>query len=124
MAKYRVEEIGGSFQVTDGPIIIAYRPTKVDALNLISKLEGKMALSSDLINEINTEWRKALRKFPENRNLTVALMEEVGELARAELHKQPEEIKKEAVQVIVVALRIYTEGDGSIEDRKSTEGKY
>jgi NTP pyrophosphatase (non-canonical NTP hydrolase) len=51
-------------------------------------------------------------KFPENSFLLTALMEEVGELARAYLQGQGENrVRAEALQVACVALRIYEESD-------------
>ena len=61
---------------------------------------------------VGEEVARARAKFPRARKLTVALMEEVGELAQAQLQqKPPEEIRKEAMQVAAVAVRIMTEGD-------------
>jgi len=55
---------------------------------------------------------RARAKFPTNKNLMIALAEEVGELAQALLQKKPNgEIYKEAIQVACVALRIAHEGD-------------
>jgi NTP pyrophosphatase (non-canonical NTP hydrolase) len=54
----------------------------------------------------------ARQEFPGREHLTVALMEEVGELANALLTRaRPDEIRQEAIQVACVALRICEEGD-------------
>ncbi len=66
------------------------------------------------LNDISIEVHKARAKFPGNDLLIVALMEEVGELAQAMLDKTPEEIRKEAIQVACVAIRIIEEGDFSV----------
>ena len=66
----------------------------------------------------------ARKKFPNNTHLLAALMEEVGELAQAMLQFKYEpykgvsrdDVKKEAIQVACVAIRIVTEGDATFED--------
>ena len=68
------------------------------------------------IDAVLEELARARSKFPmPNRNFT-ALVEEVGELAKAHLEEGPEEIWNEAVQVAVMAMRVATEGDPSISD--------
>lgn len=58
------------------------------------------------------EVRRARKKFPSNRHLLAALMEEVGEVAEALLHNHhPHHIHEEALQVACVAVRIKEEGD-------------
>ncbi len=86
---------------------------------LPSKYPGKLLCSScagvtrsgaavALVAELN----RARAKFPGNAKLLVALMEEVGELAKALLQRRPlEEIRAEAIQVACVAIRIFEEGD-------------
>ncbi len=59
----------------------------------------------------------ARTKFPGNEDLTVALMEEVGELAQATLKCDTDNLKKEALQVACVAMRIYEEGDATFNKR-------
>lgn len=74
-----------------------------------------------LLEEIHAELERARRKFPgENLNLA-ALVEEVGELSEALLETRyggPKggfhNIRKEAVQVAAMAVRIALEGDYSI----------
>lgn len=64
---------------------------------------------------IAAEVVRARTKFPGNKHLTVALMEEVGELAQAILQDKPKQILKEAVQVAAVAVRIIEEGDAAFD---------
>lgn len=71
------------------------------------------------LRKIRAELIRARTKFPGNEKLTVALMEEVGELAQALLQDKPrEEIVKEAVQVACVAVRIAEEGDADFGSDK------
>lgn len=73
---------------------------------------------------IDAEVMRARSKFPGNRFLLAALTEEVGELAQAMLQdKSRDEIRKEAVQVACVAIRIIEEGDASFADLKPHEAK-
>jgi len=64
------------------------------------------------LDAINAEVMKARLKFPGNAKLLAALVEEVGELAKALLQRRPkDEIEREAIQVAAVAVRIIEEGD-------------
>jgi NTP pyrophosphatase (non-canonical NTP hydrolase) len=67
---------------------------------------------------ITAELEKARSKFPGTRHCMNALTEEVGELAQALLEQEykPEqdfnsEVRKEAIQVAAMAIRILEEGD-------------
>lgn len=66
---------------------------------------------------VGEEVYRARCKFPRPDHLLVALMEETGELARACLQHGPrsEQARREALQVAAVALRIYEEGDPSLD---------
>ena len=76
------------------------------------------------LSAISHEVQRARAKFPGNRFLLVALVEEVGELAQAQLQKKTrEEIVKEAIQVACLAIRIIEEGDSSFADLKDHEAK-
>lgn len=80
----------------------------------------KPATACDVAEEIV----QARRKFPGNRHLLAALVEEVGELAQAYLQRQPiDQVRKEALQVACVALRIYEEGDSVFADLTDAEAK-
>jgi hypothetical protein len=61
---------------------------------------------------------KARRKFPGTRFLLAALVEEVGELAEAIGSGDKTHIRKEAIQVCAVAIRIIEEGDATTYDPK------
>jgi hypothetical protein len=73
-------------------------------------------LEKESIVELSRELDKGRLKFPHNRFLLAALTEEVGELASTLLQRErPERIKREALQVAAVAMRIYEEGDATFE---------
>src|SRR5208283_4060900 len=60
-----------------------------------------------VMRELRDEIRSARKKFPHNKHLLGALIEEVGELAKALLQgKSQHEICREAIQVACVAIRI------------------
>ena len=71
------------------------------------------ALKTDtFIADVQAELARARAKFPAPNLNFVALIEEIGELAKAHLEEGPEELYKEAVQVAVMAARVATEGMG------------
>lgn len=53
----------------------------------------------------------ARAKFPDNKTNFTALVEEVGELAEALLKKDTKAVFAEAVQVVVMAIRVLQEPD-------------
>ncbi len=68
-------------------------------------------LTDEAIHALEDEIRRARSKFPSNRLMLAALMEEVGELANAII--EGGDWKNEALQVACVAIRIVTEGDST-----------
>lgn len=87
-------------------------------------MSGNGHFRSETISALVKEGIRARTKFPGNRFLLAALMEEVGELAQALLQNQSrEEVIKEAIQVSNVALRIAEEGDASFADITEDESK-
>lgn len=70
------------------------------------------------------EAARARGLFPNNAHLMSALMEEVGELAKALLDDEGERrVYAEAVQVAAVALRIATEGDKDFATKPKKKDK-
>lgn len=81
-----------------------------------------LRLRASTLAALDTEVGRARGKFPGNRFLLAALTEEVGELASAILQRQgPDEVRKEALQVACVALRILEEGDSAFSDVTDAE---
>lgn len=70
----------------------------------------------DVVNEVI----KARKKFPSSMCSMTALMEEVGELAKAYLDEPIENIYKEGVQVACMAARVVLEGDPSIDEYRNS----
>lgn len=72
----------------------------------------------DMLLSIRAELARARAKFP-GRNLTlVALIEEVGELAHAAMDEPRERVFSEAVQVAVMAMRVWLDGDHTVDYRR------
>jgi NTP pyrophosphatase (non-canonical NTP hydrolase) len=81
---------------------------------------------AQFIGDVFAELDRARKKFPSATASTVALMEEVGELAQAMLKysagKWPHSrVREEAVQVAVMAMRVALEGDESLAKARYTE---
>lgn len=90
----------------------------------MSKQHNVCGAEDETIEDLDDELIKARTKFPGNRFLLAALMEEVGELAKALLqNKDPDEWMTEALQVACVAIRIFEEGDSSFADITPDESK-
>lgn len=73
------------------------------------------------LRDVEEEASTARASFPGNHVQTMALTEEVGELAKALIEvragkAEQREVWREAVQVAAMALRVATEGDGSIPE--------
>jgi NTP pyrophosphatase (non-canonical NTP hydrolase) len=68
------------------------------------------------LDAVSEEVRRARKKFPGRAKLLAALIEEVGELAKAMLQRKSlEDVEKEAVQIACVAIRIIEEGDSDFD---------
>jgi len=80
-------------------------------------------LGSQLIEAIDCELAKARAKFPDAEGAMCALTEEVGELAKAVLDESKNRVRKEAIQVICMAVRIIQEGDRSLDSYRAKRGR-
>jgi len=73
------------------------------------------------VRALADEIERARNKFPSNQHLLAALVEEVGELAKAFLENEsPERIRAEAIQVACVAIRVFEESDSAFPARFET----
>lgn len=72
--------------------------------------------------EVAHEHERAVGLFPSSEASMCALTEEVGELAKAMLEESPERIRKEAIQVAVMAMRVAIEGDPSLDGYRERIG--
>src|SRR5690606_12717925 len=82
------------------------------------RAEGREDRDDDLLIAAGLAYAEASQArtlFPGPDAMLYALTEEVGELARALLSEPAERVRKEALQVAAVALRIACEGDASAD---------
>lgn len=75
-----------------------------------------------LIEEIIAELARARAKFPGDNATLAALMEEVGELAKAMMEESRHAVRKEAVQVAVMAMRVVLDGDATMSGWRAVKG--
>ena len=75
-----------------------------------------------VIRDIRNELLRARTKFPGDNVTTLALMEEVGELAKATIEEPAANVRKEAVQVAVMAIRVVLDGDATLTDWRTAKG--
>lgn len=71
---------------------------------------------SEIFTRIQAELARARKKFPNPQASMTALTEEVGELAKALLDEPWDRVIEEAVQVAVMAIRVATEGDPTLDE--------
>lgn len=76
----------------------------------------------DLLGDILDELDRARAKFPGDNVTTLALVEEVGELAKATFEETAARVRKEAVQVAVMAMRVVLDGDATLGDWRRAKG--
>lgn len=75
-----------------------------------------------LCSEILAELTRARTKFPGKNVTFAALVEEVGELATATFEESADRVRKEAVQVAVMAMRMILDGDDCYEPWRAEKG--
>lgn len=75
-----------------------------------------------LMAEISSELARARQKFPGKNVTFAALVEEVGELATATFEEGRGRVRKEAVQVAVMAMRMVLDGDHTFDAWRSEKG--
>ena len=76
----------------------------------------------EILDNIQTELARARLKFPNPQGSMTALTEEVGELAKAILDEPWERVIAEATQVAVMAIRVATEGDPTLDSYRAQRG--
>lgn len=77
---------------------------------------------ADFVSAVVRELRSARERFPEPDGVMTALVEEVGEVARALLDESRACVFAEAVQVAAMACRVAVEGDPTLNDRRALRG--
>ena len=77
---------------------------------------------AELLAEIEAELARARTKFPGDDVTMLALMEEVGELAKATFEEPSARVREEAIQVAVMAIRVVLDGDGTLRGWRQGRG--
>ena len=72
--------------------------------------------------DVIAELQHARDKFPGPNVTALALMEGVGELATALFSESLERVRKEAIQVAVMAIRCILDGDQTLDDWRASKG--
>lgn len=85
-------------------------------------MSDKNSAEQQLADEILAELVRARTKFPGKNVTFAALVEEVGELATATFEEGRDRVRKEAVQVAVMAMRMVLDGDHTFDDWRATKG--
>lgn len=67
------------------------------------------------LDAVLEELSRARAKFPGDNLNTIAMMEEAGEVAKAVLEESPERVRRECIQLAVMAARITLDGDSSTD---------
>ncbi len=80
------------------------------------------AALEDFLAKVRAEHARAVAKFPSPECSVVALSEEVGELSKAMLDESSERVVKEAVQVAVMAAKVATQGDPTLDAYRAKSG--
>lgn len=83
---------------------------------------GEDRSAADLLLEIDAELKRARAKFSGDNVTTLALVEEVGELAKATFEERRARVRQEAVQVAVMAMRVVLDGDQSLDAWRKVRG--
>lgn len=81
-----------------------------------------MTAEQELINDILSELARARTKFPGDNVTTLAMVEEAGELATAVFEEPRSAVRKEAIQVAVMAMRVILDGDATLRLWRSMHG--
>ena len=75
-----------------------------------------------LVDELLTELNRARAKFPGKNVTFCALVEEVGELSTALFEESRDRVRKEAIQVAVMAMRVILDGDHTLDAWRAEKG--
>lgn len=81
-----------------------------------------MDILGDLTISARAEVERGTNMYPNPDGLLAALMEEVGELARALMSQTKNRVREEAIQVAALALRIALEGDPTLNKIRERNG--
>ena len=81
-----------------------------------------MTKEQEVLDEILEELTRARNKFPGKNVTFAALVEEVGGVATAIFEEPRSNVRKEAIQVAVMACRLILDGDETYEPWRKEKG--
>lgn len=84
----------------------------------ISDQNAQEALAADILAEL----QRARTKFPGENVTMLALMEEVGELAKATFEESALHVREGAIQVACMAMRVVLDGDATLDEWRAKRG--
>lgn len=91
--------------------------------DIVEMLDMFIITEAEIVtNEILDELARARIKFPGDNVTMLALMEEVGELAKATFEEPRAAVRKEAIQVAVMAMRVVLDGDATLDQWRASKG--
>lgn len=102
----------------DFPALVSYQ----HQVRLHAAIKSARFPERKLADDILAELVRARTKFPGKNVTFAALVEEVGELATATFEEGRERVRKEAVQVAVMAMRMVLDGDHTFDDWRKGKG--
>lgn len=79
-------------------------------------------LERELVVDILAELKRARAKFPGPDATFAAMVEEAGEVATAMMEEPVENVRKEAIQLAVMAIRIVLDGDCTMNEWREKRG--
>ena len=85
-----------------------------------------MSRDNDFLQAVLMEANRARKLFPQPDGLMTALVEEVGETAKAMLDEPWDSVRQECIQVAAMALRLAIDGDPTLDGVRAArvqEGK-
>lgn len=101
---------------------LAKEGSKDNIASMIEGVNGEMSPELVLVNEILGELQRARAKFPGENVTMLALGEEYGELCKASFEESREKVRKEAVQVATMAMRVVLDGDSTLDAWRFQKG--
>ncbi|MCA0275852.1 MAG: hypothetical protein LCH86_07610 [Proteobacteria bacterium] len=105
----------------DGLVMLPFIGPELDNLDAYGRA-GIPSPETALAEEILAELVRARTKFPGKNVTFAALVEEVGELATATFEEGRDRVRKEAVQVAVMAMRMVLDGDHAFDAWRAGKG--
>lgn len=106
----------------DGEVIAilwnAWRAGEIGKHRATVSVSPELALATDILEELVC----ARAKFPGKNVTFAALVEEVGELATAIFEESAGRVRREAIQVAVMAMRMILDGDHTYEPWRAEKG--